>query len=123
MSQSAFFTIVAILYVLLGIGHVVAPAEFLGGFGMNVELSGRMAARVVGAATIALGIIYWACRDAGPSRLFSAVLYGSIVEKAIIFCIALYAVQTGIFNSSGWVLVIMQIVLGAGFAYFAFGKR
>ena len=123
MSQNAFFTAVAILYAILGIGQLLAPSEFMSGFGVTFNASGDLMARVLGTAAIALAIIYWACRDAAPSRLFMAVLYGSLTEKVIQVFLAAKAVNAGVLNSTGWAMVILQLLLAIGFAYFAFGKR
>jgi hypothetical protein len=123
MSQKVFFTAVVILYVILGVGNLLAPQEFISGFGVSLTPAGLLMARVVATAAIAFAIIYWVCRDAPPSRLLSAVLYGSLTEKVIQVVLVAYAVNAGVFNSMGWAMAILQALLAVGFAYFAFGKR
>ncbi len=123
MSQKVFFTAVVILYVILGVGNLLAPQEFISGFGVTLNAAGVLMARVVATAALAFAIIYWACRDAAPSRLFTAVLFGSLTEKAIQVVLIVYAINAGVFNSMGWVMAGLQLVLAIGFAYFAFGKR
>ena len=123
MSQKIFFTAVVVLYVILGVGNLLWPQEFIAGFGVSLTPAGVLMARVVATAAIAFAIIYWVCRDAGPSRLFTAVLYGSIAEKLIQVVLIVMAVNAGVFNSMGWVMAGLQSVLALGFAYFAFGKR
>ena len=123
MSQKVFFTAVVVLYVILGVGNLLAPAEFISGFGVRLDAAGAVQARVIATAAIAFAIIYWICRDAPPSRLFTAVLYGSLTEKTIQVIIVAYAVNAGVFNSMGWVMAGLQFLLALGFAYFAFGKR
>ncbi len=81
MSQKVFFTAVVILYVILGVGNLLAPQEFIAGFGVTLTPAGVLMARVVATAAIAFAIIYWACRDAAPSRLFTAVLLGQPHRK------------------------------------------
>jgi len=123
MSQKLFFTAVAILYLVLGAGNVLAPAAFLSGFGVNLNASGDLLARVIGSAAVGFAVINWGCRDAAPSRLFTMVLYGNLTEKVIQVVLILYALNAGIFNSMGWVMLILQALIGVGFAYFAFGRR
>ena len=123
MSQKVFFTAVVVLYVVLGVGNLLAPQEFISGFGVTLNAAGVLMARVVATAALAFAIIYWACRDAAPSRLFTAVLFGSLTEKAIQVVLIVYAINAGVFNSMGWVMAGLQFVLAIGFAYFAFGKR
>ena len=123
MSQKVFFTAVAIIYLVLGVGNVVAPAAFLSGFGVTLNASADLLARVIGSAAVGFALINWGCRDAGPSRLFTLVLYGNLVEKVVQVVLILYALNAGIFNSTGWVMLTLQALIGLGFAYFAFGRR
>ena len=102
MSQKVFFTAVVVLYVILGVGNLLAPQEFIAGFGVTLNPAGVLMARVVATAAIAFAIIYWVCRDTAPSRLFTAVLLGSLTEKAIQVILIVYAVNAGVFNSLGW---------------------
>ncbi len=123
MSQKLFFTAVAIIYFVLGVGNVVAPAAFLSGFGVSLNASGDLFARVIGSAAVGFALVNWGCRDAGPSRLFTMVLYGNLSEKVIQVVLILLALNAGVFNSMGWVMLTLQALIGVGFAYFAFGKR
>ena len=123
MSQSLFFSAVAILYAILGVGHVVAPAAFLSGLGVCLDGSSELLARVIGSAAVGFALVNWGCRDAAPSRLFTAVLYGNLIEKIIQVVLILYALYAGIFNSMGWGMLALQAAIGAGFAYFLFTKR
>ena len=123
MSQKLFFSAVAILYAVLGVGHVVAPAAFVSGLGVNLTPSADLLARVIGSAAVGFAVVNWGCRDAPPSRLFTNVLYGNLAEKVIQVVLILYALNVGIFNSMGWGMLAVQALIGAGFAYFLFGKR
>ena len=123
MSQKIFFTAVVILYFILGVGNLLAPQEFISGFGVTLNPAGIVMARVVATAAIAFAIIYWVCRDAAPSRLFTAVLLGSLTEKVIQVILIVYAINAGVFNSMGWVMAAIQLLLALGFGYFAFRKR
>jgi hypothetical protein len=123
MSQKLFFSAVASLYAVLGVGHVVAPAAFVSGLGVNLTPSADLLARVIGSAAVGFAVVNWGCRDAPPSRLFTNVLYGNLAEKVIQVVLILYALNVGIFNSMGWGMLAVQALIGAGFAYFLFGKR
>ena len=123
LMQNLFFTAVAILYAILGIGHVTAPAVFMNGLGVSLDASADLIARVIGSAAVGFAVVNWGCRDAAPSRLFTNVLYGNLTEKIIQVVLILYALNAGIFNSMGWGMLALQALLGVGFAYFLFGKR
>jgi hypothetical protein len=123
MSQNLFFSAVAILYAILGVGHVIAPAVFLSGLGVNLDASSDLLARVIGSAAIGFAFVNWGCRDAAPSRFLTAVLYGNLTEKIIQVILIAYALNVGIFNFMGWGMLALQALIGAGFAYFLFAKR
>lgn len=123
MSQRLFFTVVAILYLVLGVGHVIAPAAFQSGLGVTLNAPADLLARVIGSTAVGFAFINWGCRVAPPSRLFKFVLYGNLIEKVIQVVLILYALNAGIFNSMGWAMLTLQALIGIGFAYFAFGKR
>jgi hypothetical protein len=123
MSQRLFFSAVAVLYLILGIGHVVAPAAFQSGLGVTLDASADLLARVIGSAAVGFAVVNWGCREAAPSHLFTTVLYGNLVEKIIQVVLILYALNAGIFNSMGWGMLALQALIGIGFAYFLFGKR
>jgi hypothetical protein len=123
MSQRLFFTVVAVLYLILGIGHVVAPAAFQSGLGLTLTPSADLLARVIGSAAVGFALVNWGCRDAPPSRLFTMVLAGNLAEKVIQVGLILYAINVGIFNAMGWGVLALQALIGIGFAYFLFGRR
>jgi hypothetical protein len=123
MSQNLFFSAVAILYAVLGVGHVIAPAAFLSGLGVNLDASSDLLARVIGSAAVGFAFVNWGCRDAAPSRFLTAVLCGNLTEKIIQVILIAYALSVGIFNSLGWGMLALQALIGTGFAYFLFTKR
>ena len=123
MSQNLFFSAVAILYAILGVGHVVAPAAFLSGLGVDLKGPADLLARVIGSAAVGFAFVNWGCRDAPPSRLLTNALYGNLTEKVIQVFLILYALNAGVFNSMGWGMLALQALLGTGFAYFLFAKR
>jgi hypothetical protein len=123
LSQTLFFTAVAVLYFILGVGHVVAPAAFLSGLGVTLNPSADLLARVIGSAAVGFAFVNWGCRHAHPSSLLTNVLYGNLAEKIIQVVLILYAINVGVFNSMGWGMLALQALIGAGFAYFLFVKR
>jgi hypothetical protein len=123
MSQKWFFTAVAILYLVLGVGHVVAPSAFQSGLGVTLTPSADLLARVIGSAAVGFAFVNWGCRDAVPSPFFRTVVLGNLLEKIIQVVLILYALNAAIFNSMGWAMLALQAAIGAGFAYFLFSKR
>jgi hypothetical protein len=123
MSQNVFFTIVAIIFVVFGVGQILAPQELMGLYGLNFNPAGVLMTRVFGTVVIGLAIIYWACRNAAASPLLQAVIYAGVISNAADVVVAWYGISTGVLNTMGWALVILHALLTIGFAYFAFGKR
>ena len=123
MSQNLFFTIVAIIFALFGIGQLLAPQELMGMYGLNFNPAGVLITRVFGTVVIGLAIIYWACRNASASSLFTAVIYAGVISNVLDVVLAWYGISTGVLNTMGWALVILHALLTIGFVYLAVGKR
>ena len=123
MSQKLFFTAVAVLYLILGAGHVIAPAAFQTDLGVTLTPSADLLARVIGSSAVGFAVINWGCRNAPPSPLFTTVLWGNLTEKIIQVVLILYAINAGIFNSLGWAMLAIQGLIGVGFASFLLVRR
>ena len=123
MSQNVFFTIAAIIFIIFGVGQLLAPQELMGMYGLSFNPAGVLIARVFGTVVIGLAIIYWACRNAKASPLLQAVIYAGVISNAADVVVAWYGISTGVLNTMGWALVILHALLTIGFAYLAFGKR
>ena len=63
MTIKTFFTIIAILALVHGVGFVLAPDQVAASYGLATSGSTVLMARLFGAALVGLGLIFWFARD------------------------------------------------------------
>jgi hypothetical protein len=88
-------------------------------YGLNYNPSGVLTARVFGTQVLLLAVIYWAARNAGPSSLMSAILWGSVIANILDAIVAFMGISAGVLNAMGWALVVLHVLLAIGFIYYA----
>jgi drug/metabolite transporter (DMT)-like permease len=113
----------AIVEVMFGIGFVVFPG-FLGElFGMSLNESAELMARLFGTAFIFGSVALWLGRNASKSeQALDAIVVGVVVSNVIGFVVTLMASISGVWNALGWLPVGLYLVFGIAFAYFLFNK-
>ena len=63
MTIRMFFTILAVLSFLFGIGFVLAPGQVLANYGVESSSAMALLGRLFGGALLTLGVILWLARD------------------------------------------------------------
>jgi hypothetical protein len=123
MNLRLFLTIVTVVSAIFGLGLLLIPGPFMAAYGLALDEGGQLMGRVAGEALIALGVIMWFSRDGQMSSVPLAALYGGATFNAIGLIVALWAVLTHLLGSLGWVIVVLHVLLLAGFCYYAFEGR
>lgn len=123
MTLRNFLMVVVAVSVIFGLGLLFIPGPFMGFFGLRLDPAGIYMGRVLSAALIALAIIYWQLAETPMSALVQRALVAGLVFSVIGFIFAVVATTSGVASAAGWIIVLLHLALGAGFAWFAFGKR
>lgn len=124
MKLNQFLIVAAIVTGLFGVGFLFAPEQMAAFYGTSFNAGGTVAARVAGASLIALAVMVWSSRDQNSAEMFRGILLGGLVANALDLVTLAYAASNGVVGSGiGWATVVLNLLLGAGFAYFLFGKR
>ena len=76
MTIRMFFTILAVLSFLFGIGFVLAPDQVLANYGIESSPAMALLGRLFGGALLTLGVILWLARDFRDEAAVRAVLIG-----------------------------------------------
>jgi len=120
MKLNTFMIIAAILALIFGLALILMPKPFMGLYGVTLNDAGaQFVGRYLGSAYIGISFLAWACRS-GASK---GVLAGFFVTALLGFVVALYDVFAGGSNALVWLNVAIYLLLGLGFAYFAFMKK
>jgi hypothetical protein len=105
-----------------GIALLLAADPILDIYGITPNPEGVYMARWFGVELLAVGLVTWLARDAAESAGGRAVASALAVTYGIGVVLALWGTLFGPFNALGWIAVLLNLFLGAGFAYLQFGK-
>lgn len=119
MTQKAFLTVVAVIYVVFGLGFYLTPEMAGGNFGLKFEPAGILHTRILGSALIGFGIAYWAARNVAPNPTLRGLLWGSCIYNVLDMPWLIMALTTGLLSPTAWIAFALHILLAVGFASFA----
>jgi hypothetical protein len=121
MTARTFFTIIAVLALVHGVGFVLVPEQVAAGYGMATSTSTVLMARLFGAALVILGLIFWFARD-GSSESVRGVLVATVVGNTVGLIVVVMGTMAGTLNSMGWVAALIYLFGAAGSAYFVMAR-
>jgi hypothetical protein len=116
MTLRVFFTILAVLSFLFGIGFVLAPAQVLVNYGIETSPALALLGRLFGGALLTLGVILWFARDFRDEAAVRAVLLGAPLGDVVNLVVATMGTLSGTSNALGWSTVVIYLyeTLGSG---------
>jgi hypothetical protein len=120
MKLSALLSVKAIISIVCGLALLLIPGAFMGLAGVNLDPSGTMMARLVGALLIGIAVMCWTARNADPGVGREAFVLGLFVGDTLGFVVMLLAQLAGLMTAFGWVFVLLWLVLAACLGYFRF---
>ena len=121
MTIKTFFTILAVLALVHGIGFVLAPEQLAAGYGMAASPSLVLMARLFGAALLALGLIFWFVRD-NSSESVRGVLIATGIGDVVGLVVVVMGTTAGTLNAMGWVAALIYLFGSAGCGYFVMAR-
>ena len=122
MKLSTLFTINAIVAILFGLGFLLIPATLLSWYGVDLPDAGIFISRLLGAAFVTFATISWETRSiesAAGSVTMRAILLGFFIGDILGALISMIYQVEGIANALGWTTVLIYLLLGLGFGFFA----
>jgi hypothetical protein len=117
MTIRMFFTILAVLSFLFGIGFVLAPAQVLANYGIETSPALALVGRLFGGLLLTLSVILWLARDFRDEAAVRAVLLGGLVGDVVNLVVATMGTLSGTSNALGWSTVVIYLygTLGSGY--------
>ena len=118
MSYKIMFFISAIVVAACGAYLIFAPEAGLKQLAMTAREQEIYMARVIGTALLSTGILLWFAKDvegAVQKSLGIAALAGTVLSLLITI-----VGVTKIVKGLGWVAIVVEVVLGLGFAFMIF---
>ena len=121
MTIKTFFTIIAVLALVHGVGFVLLPEQVAASYGMATSASTVLMARLFGAALVGLGLIFWFARN-GSSESVRSVFVATIIGNAVGLIVVVLGTTAGTLNSMGWVAALIYLFGAAGSGYFMMAR-
>ena len=122
MTLGILLTVNALITGIYGIAFLLAPAELVAMFGVNLTGGAVVIGRLFGGALLTFGIVCWQSRGATSAEALHALALAFFVGNTLGFIITVHSQITGLVNALGWTTVALYGGLGAAFARFAFVK-
>ena len=118
MTIKTFFTILAVLSFLFGVGFVLAPDQVLANYGIEHSAALALLGRLFGGALLTLGVILWLARDFRDEAAVRTVLIGGLVADVVNLVVATMGTLAGTTNALGWSTVLIYLFGAVGSGYF-----
>src|ERR1043166_7485401 len=122
MTRSNFMTVATVVAAVFGLAFLVAPSQLVALYGVTLTPQSEVIGRIAGSVILGFAIVFWGARDANPADALKAAMTGGLVANALDTLILLHATITGLLNGLGWLQVLINGALAAGFWYFTYGK-
>lgn len=111
-----------IVCVVFALAFLLIPETSTSWFGLTLDTGGVLAIRLFGGAFALLGILLLLARDVAEAAIRNAFATAVLVGDAIGFVVCLQATLAGVFNTLGWIPVVLNLAFGAAFGYFLLAK-
>ncbi|MEA2900105.1 MAG: hypothetical protein QOJ84_5720 [Bradyrhizobium sp.] len=122
MKLSNFLMLATIVAAVFGLAFLVGPSQLVALYGVKLTPATEVIGRIAGSTILGFAIVFWGARDSNGAETFKAVMMAGLIANGLDCLILLHATATGLLNSLGWLQVLINGALAAGFGYFIFGK-
>jgi hypothetical protein len=122
MKLNSFLMLATIVAAVFGLAFLLAPSQLVAMYGVTLTPATEVIGRIAGSVILGFAIVFWAARNGDAAETFKAVMIAGFVANGLDCLILLHATVTGLINGLGWLQVLINGALAAGFWYFTFGK-
>lgn len=123
MSRKMVYTAVGVLHLLFGVGFLLLPGFVVSLYGISLDASGTLMARLLGVADIASATLLLGLRDLPDSQAARFVSIKGALEWGLITIVVLLNTLSGLLNFLGWISVVLFVVVVILFAIDLSGQK
>lgn len=113
-----FLAIVAIVSVFNGLSYALIPNALLPMYGIEPSPGAALGFRFFGSALLAFGMILWFVRESRDWAALRGVLLGATIGNAAGIVVSVWAILTGVMNSTGYLFPVTYVIFLLGYVYF-----
>lgn len=118
MKLRIVLSVYAVLTVIGGLVALIAPAPYMGLYGVPApDAAAVVLLRVVGAAGIGIAVMCWFARNADASPARDALVLGLTVTNALTAVVLIMGAISGSFNVLSWMPAAMYAVFTVLFVH------
>ena len=122
MTRTNFMMLATIVAAVFGLAFLVAPSQLVALYGVKLTPQTEVIGRIAGSVILGFAIVFWGAREGNAADALKAVMMAGLIANGLDALILLHATATGLLNGLGWLQVLINGALAAGFWYFAYGK-
>jgi hypothetical protein len=122
MTRNNFIMVATLVAAVFGVAFLVAPSQLVALYGVTLTPATEVIGRIAGSVILGFAIVFWGARDGNAADALRAAMTAGLVANALDALILLHATATGLLNGLGWIQVVINGALAAGFWYFTYGK-
>src|SRR3954470_10217550 len=122
MTRNNFLLAATVVAAVFGLAFLVAPSQLVGLYGITLTPQSEVIGRIAGSVIVGFAIVFWGAREGNAADALRAAMMAGLVGNALDTLVLLHATLTGLLNGLGWLQVLINGALAAGFWYFSWGK-
>ena len=123
MNYRIMFFINALVAVAFGMGFLIFPSVVLNQFDVDDYASTRTVAQFFGTAMLALGLLLWFAKDVTEAGMQKGMSIALLVGAGGGLIVTFLAMTSRVMRSNGWLVLVIYLLFGLGYAYLVFLKR
>lgn len=116
MQLRIVFTAFAVVTAIGALVSLVAPAQYMGLYGIDPDTAAVVLLRVIGGIGIGLAVMAWLARDVEPSPARHAMVLGLTVANALAAIVLVFGALSGFANTLAWLPPAFYAAFAIAFA-------
>lgn len=124
MSYRILFLINSFLAFLSGLGLLIVPSMVLDQFQAEGRKPELLLARFLGVAAITIGLLLWFAKDVTDEKIQKNMGLALLIAAVLGLIVTVIGVSpaSGVLRSNGWILMLVYVLFGLGYAFLLFLK-
>ena len=120
MNYRTLLVLNSLVAFLFGAAFLIVPTMAITQFGVDNYASTKMLAQFFGTAMIALGLILWFAKDVTDESVQRGIGISLLLGALAGLIVTIIGSVGGTLRANGWILMIVYVLFGLGFAYLVF---
>jgi hypothetical protein len=120
--MNALFLTAMVIEGVFALGFLAVPARMLGPFGVTLDVSAAVFARLLGSALLGYVVLLGYGRRSDKAEFRTAVCRGLFIYYFASTLILGWAQGAGLMNPLGWIIVALHLAFLAWFGLYAFRR-